>query len=216
MTQYLVVGIILLLLVAIGCDPQATGQAAINAGEDFVSDGLPREVARLSLLNLTSVDTFEKYQSFADNMNALIHLLNEKTDLFNIPELSATQEAWGKASNKITEYGPLINNYNNVVSAAKEFEKVQTKENLKAFYVHSGKFGFETALIVGAVFYTAVYTSVGYAYRAVQMNRLAFECGTCVSVILGNTHWFLRTTLVEGSSQLAQKLMNVTYDGISS
>lgn len=173
-----------------------------------VQKDIPSKVALLSELNLDDVDTYEKYKTFADNINNLISILNEQTDLFNIPIIPTTQEAWEKVSKSITKYGPLVNNYNEVVISAKNYGVTNNEEDLQKFYNASGKFAFETALIVGAVFYTASFQAVGIVYRAVGLNRLALYCGTCVGVILSQAHWTIRTALVEGSSQFAQFILD--------
>lgn len=173
----------------------------------FANHTLPLEVAKLPPLELSTVDSFEKYKKFVDGTNSLIEILNKETDIFNIPRLEATQESWKKTLNFIEEYSPLLNNYNEVIKSAKEYEKSQTEKNLQKFYLKSGTFGFEIGIIVGSVFYSTSYEMVGIVYRSVGLNRLAFKCSTCVSVILSEAHWTVRTVLVEGSSKGAEKLI---------
>ena len=72
---------------------------------------------------MNTIENFEQFKSFADRMNALIKILNEQTNLFQIPYIEATQENWEKASKFISEYGPLVNNYNEVISSAKKFKE---------------------------------------------------------------------------------------------
>ena len=206
-------GIVLLLLLLPACNPSTQGNAIRDKAIEVSSVTLPYEIASLPLLNLTTVDTIEKYQSFADNMNTLIKILNDQNDMFNIPLIPATQEAWEKASKTITEYGPLINNYNEVILAAITYREANTENNLGMFYSASGKFAFETAVIVGAVFYTAAYQVVGIVYRSVGLNRLALACGPCAGTILGQAHWTIRTVLVEGASQGAQTIIDEVSKG---
>lgn len=203
--------ILVLLLVSIvltGCDPRIIGDVpAIDSVKDFTGETLPLKVAELPLMELSSIDNFQRYKSFVDRSNNLINILNEQGDLFDITLFNPTQEGWNKASRFITEYGPLIDNYNDVVSSAKNFEENKSKETLKKFYFASGAFAFEASLIVGAVYYTAAYQGVGIVYRSVGLNRLALKCGSCIRVILSNAHWFVRGVLVEGTSQLAQVII---------
>jgi len=198
MKQIIVLLIILMMLLT-GCNTP-TG----NTVAEFANETLPLQVAKLQPMKLESVDNFDKYKSFVDHMNNLIKILNEQSDMFDIEPFNPTFEGWEKASKLITEYSPLINNYNEVVSTAKTFESAHTEDSRKKFYFASGKFAFETAIIVGAVFYTASYEAVGIAYRSVGLNTFALKCGSCVSVILSQAHWTIRTVLVEGSSQAAQ------------
>lgn len=201
--------IIIFLLISFvlltGCNnnnAQDTINTAINTTQSLISDDIPEQVAKLELLNLTTIDTYKKYKDFTDNINSLIEILNGKNDLFNIPKLKGTREEWGKISNKINEYGPLINNYNEVVSSAKKFNINKSNETLKEFYFKSGKFAFETTIIFVGFFYTTSYEAVGVVYRAVNLNRLALKCGPCVSFILSSEHWAIRGLLVEKSSEL--------------
>jgi hypothetical protein len=49
------------------------------------------DVARLPILDISSVDNYQKYTKFADFANTLIKILNEKGDgTFKIPEIEAT------------------------------------------------------------------------------------------------------------------------------
>ena len=198
---------LVLSLVLSGCAKSPTGNVpAVDSVKEFMKEDLPIAVAKLQPINFASVENFERYKTFADRLNSLIKILNEQGDIFNIPSFQPTQSGWEKASRFITEYSPLIDNYNEVVLAAKNFEAKRDKESLKDFYLCSGKFAFEATLIIGAVFYSAAYQTVGFAYRASGLNRLAFTCSSCVSVILGNAHWFIRGVMVEGTSQIAKEI----------
>jgi len=179
---------------------------------EIYREDIPLNVAKFGLINISSVENFEAYVSVVDNFNALAKILNEQKDVFNIPEFNPTYEGWEKASKFITEYGPLIDNYNGVVSAAKKYQELLSDQKLHDFYIQAAKFGFEAALIIGTVFYTAAFEATGIMYHAVGLNKFAFKCGSCVSVILSNTHWFIRTTLVEGASQTAQFLLEKATD----
>ena len=160
----------------------------VTQATKFANETLPLSVARLPEINLSDVNTFEKYKVFADNINSLIDVLNRETDLFNIPKLETTIEAWDKVSKLITEYGPLINSYNKVVLTAKTYKAEPNDENLKEFYIASGVFGLETGVIVWAVFYGAAYESVGFVYRSIGFNKFAFKCPTCVRIVLSEAH----------------------------
>lgn len=188
-----------------GCvSPTPTGNIILN-GTDVAAN----EISKLPPLDINKVETFEQYKKFADGFNAMAKILNEKTDIFEVPYFEATKEEYEKVSKVITEYAPLIDNYNDVIFSAKAFNKNDNK-TIEKFYTESGQFAFETAIIVGMVFASASYAVVGTAYRASGLNVLAFKCGACVSVVLQETHWALRTALVEGSSQIAQGIITLT------
>lgn len=164
------------------------------------------KIADLPLLELETVDSYEKFKDVADNINDLIKLLNNEGG-YEIPGFEVTEENYRKISRVLTEYGPLIGNYNEVVKAAKDYN--DTEEKKKALYISIGKFGLETALIITTAFAMPVYEGVGIAYRAIGLNRFAFSCPTCIEIILGNAHWFVRTYMVEKSSETAEIILNL-------
>jgi len=179
----------------------------------FTNTTLPLQVANLPSLNIETVENFERYKEFVDKINDLIKILNSKNDLFNIPYFnSLTEKSYDKLSRSITEYGPLIKTYNEVIYSARTYKNKPDKETLKVFYVSSGKFALETGLIVGAVFYSSSYEATGIAYRSLGLNKYAFECPECISVILTNAHWVIRNVLVEGTSKGAEVVLEKIGD----
>lgn len=210
-----IISIILIVLFITGCNgQQITGDVVRDESIQFANETFPTAVATLPPLDLNTVDRYEDYQIFADRMNMLIEILNRELD-YDIPLFPKTREAWSKASMTITKYSPLINNYNEVVLTAKSYSTSQTDESKKEFYLSTARFGFETALIVWAVFYTAAYESVGIVYRSIGLNTMAVKHPVLVKTILSNWHWLLRNTLVETASQSATKAFNssVAYFG---
>ncbi len=174
--------------------------------KNATTEKLAREIAKLHPLELGSVDSYAKFKDIADNFNDLIRLLNKEGG-YNIQEFEITDESYQKISRVLTEYGPLINNYNEVVMSAKEYDGTTEKE--KIFYVAIGTFGLETALVVTTAFAIPVYEGVGVAYRAIGLNKFAFSCPTCIEIILGNAHWFVRTYMVEKSSETAEQILKL-------
>ena len=144
-------------------------------------------------------------------MNTLIEILNRQTE-YDVPLFPITRDVWSKVSTTITKYGPLVNNYNEVVLSAKKYDSSRDQENKKDFYIVTARFGFEASLIIWAVFYSAAYNSVGIVYRSIGLNKLAFKHPIIVKTILSNWHWILRNTLVETASQVATNVFNGTLD----
>lgn len=213
MLAKIIVPALLLIVVAVSGCQSNNNQNNITfpppAPLSEANDQLIMNVAALPEINISNQNSFETFKNFADSANNLIRLLNERNDLFQIDEIKATQESWEKASKLITKYSPLMNNYNGVVDSAKRYALNKTPEATQEFYLSAGKFGFELALIQWTVFHQASFETVGTLYRAVGLNKLAFECPTCVSVILSNSYWSVKTVLVEGSSQAAEQIINL-------
>ena len=178
-----------------------------NPNVIYQNDILPNKISELPQLNLTDVKNYENYKEFADKTNDLISVLNEQGK-FNIPMLKNTQEAWGEVSKKITKYGPLINNYENLTESAKIFEDNQCKENYQNFYLSLGKFSLETSVIGMTLFYSVTFKTVGTLYRASGLNIIALKCPSCISIILSDAYWTIKTVLVEESSKIADGIIN--------
>lgn len=201
----------MILLLLSGCKGSVTGNTVKAGTIKFTNETFPYEIAKLSEINIDNDNTFENYKALADNMNTLIEILNRQTE-YDIPLFPTTREVWSKVSNTMTKYGPLVNNYNEVVRSAKKYTSSKNSENKKEFYIVTGRFGFEASLIVWAVFYSAAYESVGIVYRSIGLNRMAFEHPVIVKTILSNWYWVLRNTLVETASQVATNVFNSTLD----
>jgi len=217
MNNYLVAVVLIASVLFSGCDAIFTQDDTAATIQEFPSE-VVEDVARLPILDMSSVDSYQKYTQFTDAANTLIKILNQKSDgIFNIPEIEVTLESFQKASRFITEYGPLINNYNDVVETAKQVN--EGKSEKKEFYKTSAIFGLEVAVIFTGMFYPFSYKTVGVLYRAVGLNRFALDCPSCVSFILSNAHWTIRTALVEESSKVAETLLDAiesAYDSRSS
>lgn len=174
---------------------------------DLEKDLLPEKISQLPEMDLDEVETYEQYKDFADKTNALILILNEQGG-FDIPPLETTQESWSKVSKKINKYGPLINNYQELVASAKKFENNKNEENYKEFYLNLGKFSLETTLISATLFHTAAFQTTGYIYRASGFNTWALKCPSCVSTVLTSVYWSIKTVLVEESSEIATEILD--------
>ncbi len=174
--------------------------------ENYKNDPLPIEISKLPEMNLEDVKTYEQYKDFTDKINALILILN-KQEGFDIPLLETTQEAWSEISKKINKYGPLINDYRELIRSAKKFKNNKTEENYKKFYLNLGKFSLEITLISVTLFHEATFQTVGYVYRASGFNIWAFKCPSCVSAVLSSVYWSIKTVLVEESSKIVEKLL---------
>lgn len=175
------------------------------ANKELPTKELANKIAKMPLLELETVDSYERFEAMADNFNNLIRLLNNEGG-YKIQELEVTVESYQKISRVLTEYGPLINNYNRVVKSAKDYDGSIDKE--ETFYKAVGNFTLETFLITTAVFGSFTYEGIGVLYRASGLNVIAPSCPTCVSFILENAHWFARTYMVQKSSETAEQILN--------
>jgi len=202
----LVIVMVVLVLVGAGLiGLKITGKSIF--GEDYKDDPIPYKISELSSLNLEEVDNYEKYKQFAGNTNNLILILNDQLGT-KIPKLESTQEAWSKVSKTITKYGPLINNYNEVVLCSKDFINNPTQEQYQQVYRELGVFSLEFTFISATLFHTATFNTVGTFYRASGLNTFALRCPSCVSVMLSSAYWAIKTVLVEKASEGADYIFD--------
>ncbi len=160
------------------------------------------EIAKLPKIDPSSLESYEGFKGSLNSVNSIIMILNREGGL-ELEELDIKFETYRKISRVATEYGPLIDNYNEVVLTAKEFEEGNSEKEY-AFYMAIGKFGVEAFLIVTIAYYGVAYTTTGYLYRASGLNRLAFTHPTIISIVLNKTHWAIRGGLSEKSSEFAE------------
>lgn len=166
---------------------------------------VPLELCKLPTLTSESINSYEAYKNFADKIDDAITILNNNQQ-FNIPNLGTTYADYDKILKFLTEYEPLIKNYNDLIISADTYNKSRADVDLQNFYIAGSHFAFELTVISATVFYTASYQTVGAIYRASGLTTLATECPSCVSVVLSTTHWTIRNGLVEMSSQFAKEI----------
>jgi len=173
--------------------------------ENSLNRKLPLEITKLPALDLETISSYEEYKEFATRINNLVVIL-DKQENFNIPKLKLEHSDHNRILKFITEYGPLIKNYNEVIFSANNFSLYKTDSNLISFYTSSSRFAFELIIINAAVFYTPSYQTVGAIYRSSGLTQLAFKCPSCVKIALSTSHWTIRNSLVELSSIFAKEI----------
>ncbi len=200
---FLIIGVAVLIGILI-----ATSTGLVTKGDsNSLNKKIPLEIANLTEFNGSNYESYTSYTEFAQHFNDLITILNNQK-IFDIPKLDISQSSYEGILKFITKYGPLVNNYNLVVSSAKTYNQTRSNADLETFYGNVGNFAFELTLISSAVFYTPSYRTVGAVYRASGLQYLAPRCPGCVSVALSTAHWTIRNGLVELSSQVAQNIEN--------
>ena len=141
-----------------------------------------------------------EYVEFAAQANVVITILNDETNVFEIPELEGTGDEYDRFSKLVTEFTPLVDNYNKLIDAAGHVKRGRP-ETLDDFYVASSEFGVEVALIACASYYSPSYKVVGFIYRKSGFNRFAFNHPQAVAAALSHAHWFIRNKMVEHTTE---------------
>lgn len=216
-----VVIIVILVLGGLGIfvlnHPQETG-GIIDSSEEISSE-IILAIANLPESSDLKFNEYTEYLSFVSKTNILIKILNEKTSWFKIDSLDDSYDSYIQLSKsiedvdkKVTKWGPLVNNYNEVIESAKIYTNTPTEENRINFYSKSAKFGFEFSIIGGAVFFKPSYQTVGALYRASGLSSFAKSCPTCIETTLSITHWEIRNELGELSLGLFDKINDLKFD----
>jgi hypothetical protein len=173
---------------------------------DLNEVNLVKNIATLPQIKDSSINTFEGYHNLCDSFNAIFTFLNREGG-YDFQYLKGTQEEYSKLSKVITEYTPLLNNYNCVVKASKEYNE-NNPESVEEYHKALALFGLEMMIIYATVWYTPSFKIVGMVYRWSGLNRFAFKYPTLISFILSKTHWAIRGTLVEGSTGIADYILD--------
>lgn len=172
----------------------------------FDESKMIEKIASLKTLDNETICSFENYRTFVDHVNLLFKLLNREGG-YNFQLLKGTREEYERFSKVISEYSPLINNYNEVIYAARNYNRSNPK-SVRDFYKALGVFGLEFAIIYASVWYTPSYKIVGKVYRWSGLNKIAFRYPTIVSFILSKAHWGIRGILVEETSDVAKYILD--------
>jgi hypothetical protein len=179
---------------------------AIKTIDDFSNNAILK-ISDFPESSDLEIDNIQEYESYVSNVNNLIEIFNEQQGLFELTPLIASEENYRKLSKsiedvdrKVTEWGPLVGNYNEVINKAIAYRNNPNPNTKEDFYISSVKFAFEMSIISGAVFYSVSYGTVGSLYRSSGLTGLARSCPKCVSIALSTTHWQVRNELVELSS----------------
>lgn len=166
-------------------------------------------IGSLPIVSISSIQSFKQYKDFTDNMNDGLKILNDKLH-FTIPILQGTQEEYQEVSKTITQYVTPICAYNDMVYSARHLN-VSDPNSINEFYIKIGIFSMELALIATAAYATPSYLLVGNLYRFSGLQIYAVSCPSCISTILSNAHWFIRTSFVEETVVI----INTALDGIN-
>ncbi len=184
---------------------QNNGQFINNADYPLVL--LPaNEMAKLPVLDLNNVNTIEQYHNFVDKVNAVIAILNNDKLGTTIPTLGYTQDEYEKISKIVTKYVPLINEYNDMISAAKNTTS-SNHSSIINFYEKTMIFSIVLTLVISAAYAPISFELVGIAYRSSGLTTMAFKCPVCVSMVLSEAHWTIRGMLVSTTATVLDRVM---------
>lgn len=216
MVNYIVVISVVLIAICIGGLVSASTGLVIDEEDEFDSVIISK-IADLPISTDLNFDDYTEYVSFAKKTNDLIEILNEAG--LDLKQFDLSNDGYIKLKGFIsdidsglTKWGPLVGNYNELVESAKLYDSKKTRKNKESFYKATIRFGVESAIIGGAVFYKATYKTVGSLYRASGLSRYAAKNPKLVSSILSMSHWEIRNGLVIASAEILRRVETGDYE----
>ena len=166
-------------------------------------------MSKLEPIDSTTITSFDQFKNVADHVNLAAEVMNREGGL-NIDKLDKTTDEYSKISKTVTEYTPLVGNYNKVVRAAKNY--VDGKGTKLEFYTALTELSIEIIIIQGGVFYKPAFKLTGTIFRNTGLSRLAFKYPSLVSHMMSTVHWYLRNYMVDQTSEFAGGLIEEVND----
>lgn len=198
----------------------AQGESAVDQTKEFFSNDTKRLEAKINIssfiagtivnsnlknIDLHNIQSFEDYKDMADKLNVAVKILNEKAGT-NIKYFSKEPEAYDKYLIEVERWTPLIDNYNALIIASRNFDS-SNLESADMVIKKSIGFTVESVLILGGTLYKATYVVIGEFSSYFGLTKLASVCSTCVSTVMSGGHWIVRNGAIEKISQLAEKVV---------
>lgn len=196
------------------------GESAVDQTKEFFSNDTKRLEAKINIssfiagtivnsnlknIDLHNIQSFEDYKDMADKLNVAVKILNEKAGT-NIKYFSKEPEAYDKYLIEVERWTPLIDNYNALIIASRNFDS-SNLESADMVIKKSIGFTVESVLILGGTLYKATYVVIGEFSSYFGLTKLASVCSTCVSTVMSGGHWIVRNGAIEKISQLAEKVV---------
>lgn len=186
--------------------------------KDFVTNETEQKEAKISVaktiaetiqssnlqeIDMTKVTKYEEYTKMIDNINLIIKIINDKADT-ELKYLSKDIEAYEKFTKTITKYTPLIDNYNGLIQASKDFNP--NKEELaNKVIAKATSFTVEAALISLGALHKAVFNVVGDFSRTFGLTTFSRTCPSCVSAVMSTSYWGIKNAIVNEGGELTEK-----------
>ncbi|GEM_PF-5514634 len=141
------------------------------------------QIGNLPVLKLQNISTFKQYCDYADKVNYAVNLLNKKLGI-QIPFLKKTQDAYVKLSSKITKYTPLVGQYDDMVTSAKNIHR-SDQNSINDFYVKTALFSIMLIIVSTAIYAPLSSDIVMAAFESSGLETMATKCIPCTTYALG-------------------------------
>lgn len=139
--------------------------------------------------------SYEGYKELIDNLNLGIDIINKHTD-FDFNYLSKEREAYKEFLKKVSKYTPLIEEYNGLILASREFDRAN-ELTANEVIMQTMKMSTESFLIFSPTVHMTTFKSVGTMASSFGLTNLAKVCGPCVSSIMSTSYWGGKNFLVD-------------------
>lgn len=204
--------VLLLVFLFVGFEVKLSGFSFF--GENYESDGFIEGISELDVMSFNSVESFENYVEFANRMNILIGLLNEKFGL-SIDDFEKTSEAWASVSKKISKYTPLINNYNNLVDSCRIHEEIHSKESYSNAYIKVRSFAFELSILSASFTHQITFLTIGKVFGKLGIGSIANTSPVVAKAVMSSAYWSLKSYGSEEMSGLADNMAKIVNEKLN-
>ena len=113
------------------------------------------------------------------------------------------ESSFGKVAEVISDYGPLISNYNSVIFSAQELNSKYSEENYKTFQKNLGIFSLEFAILSSSLIKWASLEVVSLAFVTIGV-----KCPQCITVVSTNLNKILTSKAFEQAEYFMNNLIN--------
>ncbi len=167
-----------------------------------LAESIAESINKLSISQISSnkIQSYEDYKKTVDKINLVIKTTNKHYDKKFNP-LSTERKAYEQLTKNIDKYSPLINNFNELVTASKNFDKKDEKSADEVISATAG-FGVELFLIQDGTLHKLVFNNVGEFSASVGLLKLSKVCGPCVGIAMESLYWSSKNYIVDKGGEL--------------
>jgi|GEM_PF-1718217 len=155
--------------------------------------------ANLPKISSDQVQSYEGYKEMLDNLNLGIKIVNNHFDKEFDP-LSTERSAYEEFTKKIDKYSPLINNYNDLIEASRNYDG--TEASADKVLTSTASMGVELFLIHDGNLHKAVFSNVGEFSARIGLLKLSKICGPCVGAAMETIYWSSKNYIVDKSGKI--------------
>lgn len=169
---------------------------------------ISNQVKKMNLqrIDLKKIQTYQDYAEMVDNLNLATKIINDKIDS-NFMYLQKGTDSYDKFMMEVSRYSPMIDNYSDFIQSS--YNLAPSDEcSVDNLYIKGIKFGFEATLVFGGAFYGAAFEATGAIARTFGLTKMTSICSPCVSAAMSSSHWIIRISLTEKTTETVERALS--------